>query len=63
MAPIQRDGLEYEFDIAGDLDWENRPDHHEDTAPELAGAVIHKPGAEFAEVLKKWLTGTPAPKI
>lgn len=62
MAPIQRDGLEYEFDIAGDLDWENRLIITKTRCPELAGAVIHKPGAEFAEVLKKWLTGTPAPE-
>jgi|LSQX01.2.fsa_nt_gb hypothetical protein len=62
MAPIQRDGLEYEFDIVGDLNWENRLIVTKTRCPELAGAVIHKPGQEFAEVMKQWLSGTPSPE-
>lgn len=56
MAPIQRDGLEYEFDVVGDMDWENRLIVTKTRCPELAGAVINKPGKEFADVLKAWLS-------
>jgi hypothetical protein len=55
MAPIQRDGLEYEFDVVADLDWENRLIVTKTRCSELAGAVINKPGKEFADTLKKWL--------
>ena len=55
MAPIQRDGLEYEFDVVGDMDWENRLIVTKTRCPELAGAVMHQPGKEFADVLKAWL--------
>ncbi len=55
MAPIQREGLEYEFDLVGDLDWENRLVITKTRCPELAGAVISKPGKDFAQILKRWL--------
>jgi hypothetical protein len=55
MAPIQRDGLEYEFDVVGDMDWENRLIVTKTRCPELAGAVVNKPGKEFAYTLKAWL--------
>ena len=40
MEPIKRDGLEYEFDVVGDMDWENRLIVTKTRCPELAGAVI-----------------------
>ncbi len=55
MAPIQRDGFEYEFDVVGDMDYENRLIITKTRCPELAGAVITKPGKEFADTLKAWL--------
>jgi hypothetical protein len=55
MAPIQRDGLEYEFDVVGDMDWENRLIVTKTRCPELAGAVMHQPGKDFVDVLKAWL--------
>lgn len=55
MAPIQRDGLEYEFDVVGDMDWGNRLIITKTRCPELAGAVISKPSEEFADTLKAWL--------
>ena len=61
MAPVQRDGLEYEFDVVGDLDWENRLVVTKTRCPELAGAVINKPGKDFANVLKAWLGESSEP--
>lgn len=62
MAPIQRDGLEYEFDVVADLDSENNFIVGKTRCPALAGAVFHKAGKDVATRLKSWLTdGAPAP--
>lgn len=65
LAPIQRDGLEYEFDIVGELtldhDWIISK-----TRCELFDKVtVEKPGVEFGEELLAWLnTGeTPKPRL
>ncbi len=61
MAPIQRDGFEYETDVFCDLDMENTLIVQKSRCPALSGAVIAKPDAKVAEVLKAWLSGAPAP--
>jgi hypothetical protein len=64
MAPVQRDGVEYEFDLIGDLDLDNTLVVSKTRCPALAGKVIRKPGAELAAVLKEWLgTGIAAPAV
>ena len=65
LAPVQRDGLEYEFDICGDMDLENNLIISKSRCPGLTGQVIHQPGKEFAALVNQWLTtGVPAlPKI
>lgn len=55
MAPVQRDGMEYEFDVVGDLDWENKLIITKTRCRALAKHVIPEPGEAFAEVLKEWL--------
>ena len=60
-APIQRDGLEYEFDIVGELTPDNELIVQKTRCPALAGAVIAKPGRPLAETLRAWLGGAPAP--
>lgn len=61
LAPVQRDGLEYEFDVVGDMDAENNFVVSKTRCPALAGAVIQKPGQEVADTLKAWLSdGEPA---
>lgn len=60
-APIQRDGLEYEFDVFGELDQENTLMVQKSRCPALAGSVIVKPGRPLAETLRTWLSGAPAP--
>lgn len=56
MAPIQRDGMEYEFDVVGDLDYDHRLVVTKTRCDELDGAVIVKPGEEFAATLARWLS-------
>jgi energy-coupling factor transporter ATP-binding protein EcfA2 len=62
MQPVQRDGLEYEFDVVGDLDQDNTLSVTKTRCPALRGAVIRQPGRAFAELLLGWLRdGDPAP--
>lgn len=62
MAPIQRDGMEYEMDIAADMDTENTMVVQKSRCPQLSGQVIAKPTAQVADVLKAWLEGEPMPE-
>jgi hypothetical protein len=61
LAPVQRDGLEYEFDVVGDLDIENTFTVTKTRCPALAGKLVERPGAQIAEVLNAWLEGVPRP--
>lgn len=61
MQPVQRDGLEYEFDVVCDLDQDNTLSVTKTRCPALRGAVIRQPGRAFAEILLGWLQeGVPA---
>jgi len=55
LQPVMRDGIEYEFDICGDMDQENTLVITKSRCPRLSGAVLQKPGEEVAEVLNEWL--------
>lgn len=61
LAPIQRDGMEYEMDVAADLDVDNTLVIQKSRCSALSGQVISKPDAGVAEILKAWLDGAPAP--
>ena len=55
MAPIQRDGFEYEFDVFLDMDIENNAIVSKTRCPALNGQVFEKPGTDLAEFLREWL--------
>lgn len=57
LAPVQRDGLEYEFDVYGDLTHDNTLLVGKTRCAELTGAVIEKPGKPLADALLAWVTG------
>lgn len=62
LAPIQRDGVEYEFDLVADMSLENDLIVSKSRCPQLSGAVVNRPGAEVAQTLAAWLTdGVEAP--
>ena len=61
LAPVMRDGIEYEFDVCGEMDQENTLVITKTRCPKLAGGVFMKPGREVAEILKEWVDGPPAP--
>src|SRR6266536_3232562 len=56
MAPIQRDGMEYEFDVFGMLDADNVLSVVKTRCPILKGAEIVEPGAELARTLIHWVS-------
>ena len=63
LAPIQRDGMEYEFDVWIEMDMDNKGLVQKSRCPEIAGKVYPKPGKEVANTLLQWLDGAePAPK-
>ena len=51
----QRDGLEYEFTVVGQMDLENNLIVSKSRCPALSGAVVHKPGEEFGRTLRDWI--------
>jgi 5'-3' exonuclease len=55
MAPVQRDGLEYEFDVVGDMDLDHKLIITKTRCRSLDGEVILKPDHKLAKVIKDWL--------
>lgn len=55
LAPVFRDGIEYEFTVTGELDQEHTLSITKTRCAELDGAVIRKPGAQLAGTLLAWL--------
>lgn len=60
LAPVQRDGMEYEFDVVGDIDQQHSFAVSKSRCSALADAVIEKPGRQMAETLRAWLAGPDA---
>ncbi len=61
MAPQQRDGFEYEFDVFMDMDIDNNGIVQKTRCPELTGRVFRRPGSDVAGILTRWLQGVPEP--
>lgn len=55
LKPEQRDGMEYEFDVIGDMDLDNTLTVSKTRIPPMHGAVIVKPGPELADTIRDWL--------
>jgi hypothetical protein len=57
MAAVQRDGMEYEFDVVGDLNQEHELVITKTRCPQLTESVFTKPGKDVAAILNEWLKG------
>lgn len=55
LGPDQREGLEYEFDIAGHMDRKHTLTVIKSDCSELDGAELPRPGRELGERIKRWL--------
>jgi hypothetical protein len=60
LQPVQREGLEYEFDIVGELTMDNELLIAKTRCPALVGKSFPKPTEAVAEVIIDWLHGAPA---
>lgn len=61
LAPVQRDGLEYEFTLVGDMDTDHNLVISKTRIPALADQVINKPSIEVATQLLGWLNSGAEP--
>lgn len=62
LAPVQRDGLEYEFDLVGSMDEDNSFITDKTRCPAYTSKTILKPkGGDFT-AFKDWLEGAPMPE-
>lgn len=60
LAPVQRDGLEYEFDVVADLTTDLDFIVSKTRCPLLAKAVVREAGEDVAATLRAWLSdGVP----
>lgn len=55
LKPEQRDGVEYEFDLVGDMDHDNTLTVSKSRIPALTRAVIQQPDAELGNTIRSWL--------
>jgi hypothetical protein len=55
LAPEQGKGIEYEFDVLGQLDGEHRLTVEKDRTGRFQGAVIDRPTVSFGVELREWL--------
>lgn len=63
LAAIQRDGIEYEFDVAADLNLQHQFITSKTRCRALDGVVIDNPGKQLADMLNAWLKdGEPMPE-
>lgn len=64
MAPIQRDGVEYEFDLFAEMDLDNNMVITKSRCHALSGGVFTKPGVEVGQQIAAWLDdGAEAPPV
>lgn len=64
LKPEQREGIEYEFDLVGDLDLDNTLTVSKSRIHTLAKAVVPHPGDELAAQVRDWLSeGDKVPTV
>jgi ABC-type dipeptide/oligopeptide/nickel transport system ATPase component len=62
-APIQASGIDYEFDLAGEIDLNHLLTISKSRCPDLSNTTHLNPGKELADTMLQWLTeGAPAPE-
>lgn len=57
MAPVMRDGAEYEFDVCAEMDLDHRMLVSKSRCFEMADKVFEKPGVDVGQILYRWLDG------
>lgn len=60
MEPIQRAGMEYEFDVVLDMDWDHNGIVSKTRMDSIADRIINKPDSEFFDEIATWLSSGEA---
>jgi hypothetical protein len=60
-TPIQTSGIEYEFDVAGEMNYDHILTISKSRCPELSDKTFLNPGQDIADILKSWITPVPEP--
>lgn len=55
LKPEQREGVDYEFDLVGDMDHDNTLTVSKSRIPALTRAVIQQPDMELGKTIRSWL--------
>lgn len=55
LKPEQREGVEYEFDLVGDMDHENTLTVSKSRIPALTRSVIKEPDRELGLTIRRWI--------
>jgi len=61
LAPIQRPGMEYEFDLVCDMDWAHILTVSKSRCSTVADLKVEKPGPEFMRPVIEWLQAGVTP--
>lgn len=61
MSPIQRPGMEYEFDLVCDMDWSHILTVSKSRCSAVADLKIERPGPEFMQPVIAWLSDGVVP--
>lgn len=61
MEPVQREGIEYEFDVVGDMNLDNSLVITKTRCPGFKGLIQHEPGEEFGKAFLEWLNAGKDP--
>lgn len=56
LQPVQRDGIEYEFDVVGELDADHTLVVTKTRCPALVDKIYPMPGSDLADALRAWLS-------
>ena len=62
MAPIQRPGMEYEFDLVCEMDWDHTLTVVKTRCSVVDGLRVEKPGPEFMQPVMAWLNSELPPE-
>jgi hypothetical protein len=62
VAPVQRDGMEYEFDLYASMDWSHQIKVSKSRCPRMQDVTTVKPGPGFWAPLFEWLN-TASPMV
>jgi len=63
LAPVIRDGIEFEFDVVGDIDQSHVYHITKTRYSPLTDVSVIRPGIEFGQEIMAWLNSTPTQQI